>query len=199
MRATHLSFLLAPLLAGACAHSTPEAPEKVEVVGKLHKADATFLERDPDSKIACKADAECPMGDFCHPDQLVCFQSYPNPRMLDVSFLTQPECTVANIYFPFDSTELVPDAQRWLDYNIRCFKSRGVKALHIDAFCDARGTQSYNLQLSVKRGEQIKLLLQQKGLDIPIKVHGEGEHHPARIGTTEKDYAYNRRVEFKFE
>lgn len=199
MKASHLRVLLAPLLFGACAHSTPEVTEKVEVPAKLQKADPTFLQRDPDSKLSCKADAECPTGDFCHPDQMVCFQSYPHPRMLDVSFLTQPECTVVNIYFPLDSTELVPEAQRWLDYNIRCFKSRGVKALHIDAFCDARGTQAYNLELSVKRGQQVKALLEQKGLDIPIRVHGEGEHRPARTGTSEKDYAFNRRVEFKFE
>ena len=199
MKVSRLSLVLTPLLASACAHSPAAPVEKVEVAGTLQKADPTFFQRDLESKIACKADSDCPNGDYCHPEQLACFQSYPEPRMLDISFLPQPECKVVNVYFPFDSTELVPEAQRWLDYNIRCFKSRGVKALHIDAFCDARGTQDYNLKLSQKRGQQVKLLLEQKGLDIPITVHGEGEHHPARTGTTEKDYAFNRRVEFKLE
>lgn len=199
MKASYLNLILAPLFVTACAHSTPAPEERVETPGKLQKADPIFVQRDPDSKNKCKADSECPMGDYCHPDQLVCFQSYPNPGMLDISFNPQPECKIVNVYFPFDSVELVPEAARWLEYNIRCFKSRGVKAVHLDAFCDARGTQDYNLDLSKRRAAYVKQILEQKGLDVPITMHGEGEHHPIRTGKSEQDYAFNRRVEFKIE
>ncbi len=165
----------------------------------MQKADVIFVQRDPDSNSACKADADCPTGDYCHPDQLVCFQSYPHPGMLDVSLIPAAACKIVNVYFPYDSTELVPEAVQWLEYDIRCIKSRGIKALHLDAFCDARGSQKFNLELSQRRGLHVKQLLEQKGLDIPLTVHDEGKHHPMKGGTSEKAYAFNRRVEFRID
>ena len=199
MKASYLNLVLAPIFVTACAHSKPAPEEHVEAVGKLQVSDPIFVQRDPESKGKCKADAECPTGDFCHPDQLVCFQSYPNPRMLDISFNVEPACKIVNVYFPYDSVELVPEAARWLDYNIRCLKSRGAKAVHLDGHCDARGSQEYNLDLSKRRADYVKQMLEQKGLSIPITIHGEGEHDPIRTGKTEQDYAFNRRVEFRLE
>ena len=197
MKMRLLSLLLAPLLATACAHKTVEPIDNTPVIGKMSKADVTFVQRDPDSKHGCKADSECPTGDYCHPDQLVCFQSYPHPRMLDISFTPEKACQIVNVYFPYDSVELVPEAQKWLEYNIRCIKSRGAKKMHLDAYCDARGSQEYNLKLSQRRGEYVKQLLVQKGLDIDLLVESEGEHHPMKKGSTEEAYAFNRRVEFR--
>jgi outer membrane protein OmpA-like peptidoglycan-associated protein len=193
------SLVITSLLAVACAHKAPAPVDNTPVSGPMQKADKTFLSADPDSSRSCQADADCPVGDFCHPDQRRCFQPYPNPRMLDLSYLPEKECPVVNVYFPFDSVELVPEAQRWLEYDIRCLKSRNAQRLILEAFCDARGTQGYNLKLSERRGEYVKNLLEQKGLTIPIEVLGEGKRHPIRTGTTEKDYAFNRRVEFKVE
>lgn len=199
MKKKVFSLLLTPLFMGACAHSAREPEDNTQVIGKMQKSDVGFVQADPDSKITCKADADCPTGDYCHPDQSVCFQSYPHPRMLDISFVPAAECKIVNVYFPFDSTELVSDAQHWLLYDIRCIKSRGIKALHLDAFCDARGSQKFNLELSARRGEYVKQFLVQNGLDIQLTVHSEGEHHPMKAGTSERAYAFNRRVEFKVD
>lgn len=198
MKIRMFSLLLSPLFVAACAHSVRE-PVDTPVIGKMHRSDVLFLQADPDSKITCKADADCPSGDYCHPDHTVCFQSYPHPRMLEMSFNPTAECKIANVYFPYDSTELVSDAQRWLRYNIRCIKSRGVKELHLDSFCDARGSQKFNLELASRRGESVKQFLVLNGLDIQLTVHSEGEHHPMKAGTSEKAYAFNRRVEFRID
>lgn len=188
----------ASLLSVACAHPNATPEDNTPVIGKMHKADKSFVLSDPDSKQRCKADGDCPTGDFCHPDHSVCFQSYPHPRMLDMSTLGQ-DCTIVNVYFSFDSSELAPDAQRWLDYNLRCINSRAVKRLRLEGFGDARGSQGYNVKLSERRAEAVKQHLQQRGALQQLDVLGEGERHPLRLGTSEKDYAYNRRVEFKVD
>lgn len=190
--------VFASLLSIACAqpHAAPE--DNAQLIGQMQKADKSFVLSDPDSKQRCKADADCPLGDFCHPDQSVCFQSYPNPRMLDMSTLGK-DCIIVNVYFSFDSSELVPDVQRWLDYNLRCINSRSIKKLRLEGFGDTRGSQGYNVKLSERRAEAVKQHLQQRGALQQIEVLGEGERRPLRVGTSEKDYAYNRRVEFKVE
>ncbi len=198
MKIKLFSLLVAPLLAVACAHTTPREPiDNTPVIGKMAKADVTFIQRDPDSKNGCKADADCPTGDYCHPDQLVCFQSYPHPRMLDISYKPEKACQIVNVYFPYDSVELVPEAQKWLDYNIRCLKSRGAKTVHLDAYCDARGSKEYNKELSGRRGNYVKQLMEQKGIDFQLVVDSEGERNPLKSGNTESSYAFNRRVEFR--
>ena len=118
MKASYLNLVLAPIFVTACAHSSPAPEEHVETPGKLTVSDPIFIERDPESKSKCKADAECPTGDYCHPDQLVCFQSYPNPRMLDISFNVEPVCKIVNVYFPYDSVELVPGPVKGGNYDI---------------------------------------------------------------------------------
>ena len=166
-------------------------------MGKMSKADVTFIQRDPDSKNSCKADSDCPKGDYCHPNHNLCFQSYPNPGMLDISYKVEAVCQIVNVYFPYDSVELVPEAQKWLDYNIRCLKSRGAKKVVLDAYCDARGSKEYNIELSGRRGQYVKQLMEQKGLDIPLSVDREGERNPIKTGSSEEAYAFNRRVEFR--
>lgn len=198
MRHRLSSLLIGGLLSLACAQPRATPEDKSQVIGKMHKADPSFVLSDPDSKQRCRADADCPLGDFCHPDQWVCFQSYPHPRMLDMSTPGQ-DCKIVNVYFSFDSSELVPDAQRWLDYNLRCINNRALKKLRVEGFGDARGSQDYNLKLSERRAEAVKQYLQQRGALLPVDVVGEGERHPLRAGTSEKDYAYNRRVEFKLD
>ncbi len=188
----------ARLLSVACAHPSTTPEDNTQVIGKLQKADQTFLLSDPDTKHRCNADGDCPTGDFCHPDQSLCFQSYPHPRMLDMATLGQ-DCKIVNVYFSFDSSELVPDAQRWLDYDLRCINSRLVKRLRIEGFGDTRGSKGYNVKLSERRAEAVKQHLLEKGALQQVEILGEGERHPLRAGTSEKDYAYNRRVEFKID
>jgi outer membrane protein OmpA-like peptidoglycan-associated protein len=55
------------------------------------------------------------------------------------------------------------------------------------------------MDLSKRRAGYVKQLLEQKGLTLPVTVHGEGEHDPIRVGKSEQDYAFNRRVEFRIE
>ncbi|MCS6915896.1 MAG: OmpA family protein [Myxococcales bacterium] len=192
---------LCAILLCACTQPRP-VPETVPQVGRIHHSDPVFVQADPASSKSCEADADCGVGNLCHPGHRVCFSVYPTPRMLNISF-SQPvdmsQCRPVNVYFPFDSHELLPEAQHWLDYNLRCFQTRRIKRLIIEAHCDARGDVEYNKALSLRRGEAVRKYLEAAGLKVPIEVRGLGKSEPIKPGLTEADYAWNRRAEFRFE
>lgn len=182
---------------GGCAHTKTSEPVP-EVEGKMQKNDPIFLV-DSGSGTACGGDSDCPTGEICYPENDRCMSNYPNPRMLDISLLDKDACKLVTVYFGYDSSEVVPDAQRWLQYNVHCLKARGVKQLTLRGHADSRGPAPYNQKLSIERGDAVKAALAREGLDIPITVRGYGERAPLRAGKSEKDYAYNRRVEFSLQ
>jgi outer membrane protein OmpA-like peptidoglycan-associated protein len=179
-----------------CAHNAAPPEEQAQLsTGKLAKSSSVFLaERGSDK--ACQGDSDCNLGEICYPENNRCILSYPNPRMLDIAFTGKEECKLVNVYFPYDSTELVDEAQRWLQYNARCAKSRGAREVILEGHADSRGPREYNLKLSVERAESAAKVLGSAGVAIPVQAKGAGEHQPLRTGKTEKDYAWNRRVEF---
>lgn len=183
----------------SCAHPSRPAEDTSELAtGKLQKTSQTFL-AERGSGAPCQGDSDCSLGEICYPENDRCLSSYPNPRMLDISFTLKEECKLVNLYFPYDSTELVEEAQRWLQYDVRCIKSRGAKEVVVEGHADSRGQKGYNQKLSVERGESVARLLSSAGLEVPVKVVGRGEEEPLRRGKSEKDYAYNRRVELKVQ
>ncbi len=196
-----LSLSLVATLQMGC-HAQPKPDPPFPEVGRIQRADPAFVQSDPASSKACKADADCPSGNLCHPGQLVCFSVYPSNRMMDVSFASpvdMSQCRPVNVYFPFDSSELVQEAVNWLDFDARCFNARKAKKVIVEAHCDARGDQEYNLALSRRRGAAVKQYLEGHGITVPVEVRGLGKLEPIKEGMTEHDYAWNRRAEFRSE
>lgn len=182
------------LLGLSCGH--PQNPERKDslaeqVTGPIQANDRIFLKGDPASRVSCRADSDCPLGAMCYPGRKVCFTTYPT---MEVSKL-EVTCPLVPLYFAFDSTELVPEAQKWIDYDAGCLKQRGATRVQLKGFADARGEEGYNEELSRRRAEVVSEALAAKGLTIDVAVRAEGETDPLLHGTTEHDYAYNRRVE----
>lgn len=179
-----------------CAHKAQTPEEQPQVASeKLAATSPVFLEASG-SNAPCQGDGDCRTGELCHPETERCIENYPNPRMLDLSFKSGDDCKLVNLYFPFNSTEIVDEAQRWLQYDVRCMKLRGAKEVVIEGHADARGPAGYNQKLSVERAESVARLFNSAGYDVPVKATGRGEREPMKNGKTEKDYAFNRRVEF---
>ena len=143
----------------------------------------------------CNIDGDCATGSLCHPTRKMCLQTYPDARLLDASYELKG-CTPANIYFAFDSSDLTPDAKQWLEYDVRCIKSQG-KPVIIDGYSDAKGEPGYNVALSNKRAVAVKEYFDQNGIST-AEIAGKGEKNPVTTGTTEQDYAWNRRAEIHF-
>jgi Cys-rich repeat protein len=168
-------------------------PLNDQVTGSLQPADRVFLKDDPAARVACRADAQCPAGALCDTARKACFSSSPPPEVVKL----EVTCPLVPLYFKFDSTELVPEAQSWVDHDAQCLRVRAAKEVVVQGHADARGSQAYNVDLSRRRAEVVKQALADRGLDVDVAVQAEGEGDPVLKGTTEHDYAYNRRVELK--
>lgn len=143
----------------------------------------------------CNVDSECPTASLCHPTRKVCLRTYPEMTLLDPAY-DMKTCALANIYFPFDSAELTTDSKMWLDYDVRCIKAQG-KPVVVDGYSDAKGEPGYNVDLSNRRAMAVKQYLDQNGITT-VEIAGKGEKNPVTAGTTEQDFAWNRRAELRF-
>ncbi len=97
--------------------------------------------------------------------------------MLGTSIAVCQTDTLITVYFETDKSELSVGEQAKLVDFIWESDSIILKSIHIDAFCDDRGTLAYNEELSSKRAEETRKIL--SNLDIHdslfINVSGRGE------------------------
>lgn len=147
-------------------------------------------------EVKCSLDRDCGAGSLCHPTQKVCLMTYPDQRLLASNYDLK-SCSLSNIYFSFDSAELTPEGKQWLDYDVRCIKAIG-KPVVLDGYSDAKGEPGYNVDLSSRRAMSVKQYLDQSGVST-AQIAGKGDQNPVTTGTTEQDYAWNRRVELRFQ
>ena len=184
------------LFGWGCSH--PQNPERKDalndqVTGRMQPTDRAFLKDDPASRVSCRADNDCPQGAMCYPGRNVCFTTYPEMQVSKI----EVSCPLVPLYFAVDSTALVPEAQKWVDYDAGCLKQRGAARVVLEGFADARGDEGYNADLSRRRAEAVRDALDARGVTVDVAVRGEGTSDPVLHGTSEHDYAYNRRVELK--
>ncbi len=108
-----------------------------------------------------------------------------------------------NIYYDFDQYIIKQGAARDLDALAELmdlYKSMDVELI---AYTDSRGTEKYNLDLSLKRAESARRYLIQKGIDEKrIKAFGYGESKIRNrclegVECTDEEHQYNRRTEVK--
>ena len=139
------------------------------------------------------ADAQCPQSALCHPEKRVCFTSYPEMQMTKLV----GSCPLVPLYFAFDSTALVPEAERWVGYDADCLKERAPRRWCSRATRTCAATRRTTQDLSERRAQAVKDALAGRGVTVDVAVRGQGTTDPVLKGTTEHDYAYNRRVELK--
>lgn len=100
------------------------------------------------------------------------------------------------MYFIPDTTDLAPGSEGMIDALDRHFKARPGAEIEIIGYTDTVGRPEYNLDLSLKRAEEIKAKL--VGLDFPadvITTTGRGENELRFPTPDETENGGNRRVE----
>lgn len=106
-----------------------------------------------------------------------------------------------NIYYTYNSDKIVQGAKNDLDIlAVKMEENPDIKIL-MESHTDSRGTAAYNLLLSVRRADNAKKYLVEKGIDADrIYIKGLGEsrirnHCTDGVPCTEEEHRYNRRTE----
>jgi peptidoglycan-associated lipoprotein len=118
-------------------------------------------------------------------------ESRPNPR--DFAAVRGLE----DIYFGFDSYEIIPDAARILDTNARWMKANPGALVLIEGHTDERGTNEYNLALGERRAKAAMTYLVGQGVPAGrFTIISYGKEWPACREKTDACWARNRRAHF---
>ena len=109
----------------------------------------------------------------------------------------------ADQLFDFDKAVLKPEAEVELQRVFDQINGKTESKLQIIGYTDAKGTDKYNKNLSLKRADAVKNWLVAKGLKNTITIDGKGAENPVAPNTNEdgsdnpEGRAQNRRVEIK--
>jgi len=105
-----------------------------------------------------------------------------------------------NVTFDFDSASLRPEFFDVLDSVALVVNEFEQTVLIIDGHTDARGSESYNLDLSQQRAESVeRYLISQQVLPVRVAAYGYGEQYPIADNDSEAGRARNRRVELTLQ
>ena len=105
-----------------------------------------------------------------------------------------------DIYFDFDSAQLLPQAQEILRQKADWLRSHVGASVIVEGHTDERGTVEYNLALGDRRAEAVKAFLVELGISPDrITTISYGEERPADPGHDEAAWAKNRRAQFVLE
>jgi outer membrane protein OmpA-like peptidoglycan-associated protein len=103
---------------------------------------------------------------------------------------TQKDSEPITVYFEHDVAELQVFEQNKLN-SIMDTKAQ----IHLHGYCDADGSNTYNLALAKRRCETVRKVLMSQGIpDALLMLHIHGEADPIASNNTTKGKAANRRV-----
>jgi len=163
----------------------------------------------PDSRDECpntpagvKVDARgCPLdsdGDGV-PDYLDQCPGTPKGFKVDaVGCIIEQTVILRTVNFEFNKDTLTSEAKDALDLVAAGLASQPKLTVQIDGHTDSVGSAAYNLKLSKKRAESVRVYLIGKGVDgSRLAAEGFGKTKPIASNDTETGRAENRRVEFQ--
>nr|WP_321465745.1 peptidoglycan-associated lipoprotein Pal [uncultured Desulfobulbus sp.] len=104
------------------------------------------------------------------------------------------------IYFDYDQSLIKGDQIPTMEFNGSYLRNNPSSRVLIEGNTDDRGTNEYNLALGERRANSAKKYLMQFGIEEGrIRAVSYGEERPLFTGTSEDDYAHNRRDDFILE
>ena len=103
------------------------------------------------------------------------------------------------IYFDFDSSEVRPEDQDSVAGHAMQLSNNQMYRVRLEGHADERGSREYNIGLGERRSQAVRQLLLIQGVGVSqVSTVSFGEERPAARGSSESDYAQNRRVEITY-
>lgn len=101
------------------------------------------------------------------------------------------------VYFRFDLAELDAAAQALLDAKADVLRADASYTIRIEGYADDRGSDEYNVALSMRRAAAVKRYLANRGIaEARLETAAFGEERPTCVAPDESCWAKNRRAEF---
>ncbi len=103
------------------------------------------------------------------------------------------------IYFAFDSSEVAPQDQDLIARHAMQISNVSSYRVRLEGHADERGSREYNIGLGERRSQAVRQLLLIQGVRASqVSTVSFGEERPVARGSSESDYAQNRRVEITY-
>ena len=103
------------------------------------------------------------------------------------------------VYFDYDSFVVRAEARPVIETHARFLQANKQRKANLEGHTDERGGREYNLALGQKRAEAVRQALTLLGVsDAQIEAVSYGKEKPASTGSSDADYAKNRRVEIRY-
>jgi len=114
--------------------------------------------------------------------------------------ILRKQAEIQMIHFDYDKSDIRGQEAKILDADSRVIMEVKSVPVIIEGHCDDRGSAEYNLALGERRARSVKDYLKTMGIDESrLETISYGKEKPLVNGTTEADYAKNRRSEIKFK
>lgn len=103
------------------------------------------------------------------------------------------------IYFEFDSSAVRAEDQDLVAGHAIALNDSPGSRVRLEGHADERGSREYNIGLGERRAQAVRQILMIQGVSASqIQTVSFGEERPEAMGSSESDYAENRRVEIKY-
>lgn len=105
-----------------------------------------------------------------------------------------------SVYFDYDSYTVGDQYRGLVETHGKYLVSAPQQRVVIEGNTDARGGAEYNLALGQRRAEAVRRMLTLIGVsDAQVETISFGKEKPKALGTTDADYAENRRADFNYK
>lgn len=103
------------------------------------------------------------------------------------------------IYFDYDSSEVRAQDQDIVAAHAIKLTENSFANVRLEGHADERGSREYNIGLGERRAQAVRQMLMIQGVSASqIQTVSFGEERPVAMGSSDSDYAQNRRVEITY-
>lgn len=104
-----------------------------------------------------------------------------------------------SVYFDYDSFDVKAEYQSMVEAHAAYLSRNRNARIILQGNADERGSREYNLALGQKRAESVRKAMSLMGVgDEQLEAVSFGEEKPRAVGTSEQDFAENRRADIVY-